>query len=170
MAARVEIKLKNVQPAIPDSEEARKELIIDLEGMGCSGLIRLPWCLRDKAMVAELITGQPNQFIGTIRADPLQQMADAWRKVYGFSMEGCRMCGRKAKFVDEFFTTPPHKHDGYAVEDSTDARARICLGFLVPIVHPEKPHRMTVRMANTLLGAYTKKRDVDWGVLIRNLV
>ena len=166
----MEIKLKNVQPAIPDAEEARTNLIVDLEAMGCAGLIRLPWCLKDDTMVAELVTAQPNQFMATLRADPLKWTAEAWRKVYGFTSEGCGMCGRKARFVDGFFNTPPHKHDGYAVEECTDPRARIVLAFLVPIVHPEKPHRMTVRMANTLLGAYTKKRDVDWGVVIRDLV
>ena len=43
---------------------------------------------------------------------------------------------------------------------------RRVLEFLMPILNPEKPKRITLTMANTLFGALFEVRLVNWGVLI----
>ena len=43
------------------------------------------------------------------------------------------------------------------------------LEFLVPIVHPDKPTRVTITIGNTLFGALDGRREVDWGVVFRDL-
>ena len=44
------------------------------------------------------------------------------------------------------------------------------LAFLVPILSPKKPYNITLTLATTLLLAYSKKKVVDWGSIIGELV
>ena len=43
------------------------------------------------------------------------------------------------------------------------------LEFLVPIVHPDKPTRVTITIGNTIFGAFDEGREVDWRVVFRDL-
>ena len=43
------------------------------------------------------------------------------------------------------------------------------LEFLVPIVHPDKPTRVTITIRNTIFGALDEGREVDWGVVFRDM-
>ena len=60
--------------------------------------------------------------------------------------------------------------DGYAVVDCKEPRARKVLEFLVPILYPEKPTRVTIMVGNTIFGALSGKRPVDWGIVVKDLV
>ena len=44
------------------------------------------------------------------------------------------------------------------------------LEFLVPIVHPDKPTRVTCTIGNTIFGALSGDRPVDWGKVFSELV
>ena len=44
------------------------------------------------------------------------------------------------------------------------------LEFLVPIVHPDKPTRVTHTIGNTIFGALSGDRPVDWGKVFSELV
>ena len=43
------------------------------------------------------------------------------------------------------------------------------LEFLVPIVHPDKPTRVTITIGSTIFGALDRGREVDWGVVFWDL-
>ena len=43
------------------------------------------------------------------------------------------------------------------------------LEFLVPFVHPDRPTRVTITIGNTIFGALNGGREVDWGVVFRDL-
>ena len=47
---------------------------------------------------------------------------------------------------------------------------RRVLEFLMPILNPEKPKRISLTMANTLFGALSGVRPVNWGLLIHEIV
>ena len=49
-------------------------------------------------------------------------------------------------------------------------RERRMLEFIMPVLNPEKPKRITLTMANTLFGALSGVRPVNWGVLIHEVV
>ena len=51
--------------------------------------------------------------------------------------------------------------DGFAIADCKEARARRVLEFLVPLMYPEKPTRVTIMVGNTIFGALSGKRPVD---------
>jgi hypothetical protein len=72
--------------------------------------------------------------------------------------------------VKDCFRALPSPKDGYAIGDYIDARHRRVLVFLVPILYPEKPNRITVTMGNTIFGALNGGRKVNWARIISNLV
>ena len=59
--------------------------------------------------------------------------------------------------------------DRYSVGDCRNDRQRRLLEFLVPIVHPNKPTRVTITIGNTIFGALDGGREVDWGVVFRDM-
>jgi hypothetical protein len=138
--------------------------------MGCSGLLEKPWGFKDDRIVRELLDGVTNEFDNTIRATPTRWTEECWREVYNFSTGGGGLAGRKDEYVKDCFKELPSPKDGYAIEDCTDSWHRRVLAFLVPILYPEKPNRITVTMGNTIFGALNGGRKVNWARIITNLV
>ena len=60
--------------------------------------------------------------------------------------------------------------DGYAVADCRDPRVRRVLEFLVPLLYPERPTRVMITVGNTIFGALSGERPVDWGIVVKDLV
>ena len=80
------------------------------------------------------------------------------------------MATRVERYAEGKFANPPHSKDGYPLPECTDPRARRVLEFLVPILYSEKPTGVMVTVGNTIFGAYTGEREVDWALVIRNVV
>jgi hypothetical protein len=165
-----EVKLRKVVPDVPRNEIERGELLEDLQTMGCSELLEKPWDFKDNQIVRELLDGVSNEFDNSIQATPTWWMEECWREVYNFSTGGGGLAGRKDEYVKDCFQELPSPKDGYAIEDCTDARHRRVLMFLVPILYPEKPNRITVTIGNTIFGALNGGRKVNWARIIANLV
>ena len=68
---------------------------------------------------------------------------------------------RGENFAEDKFANPLHPKNGYPLPECKDPRARRMLEFVVPILYPKKPARVTVTVGNTIFGAYTGKREVD---------
>ena len=60
--------------------------------------------------------------------------------------------------------------DRFAIADCEDSRAKRLLEFLIPILYPEKPTRVTVTVGNTIIGALLGERKVDWGIILQAVV
>jgi hypothetical protein len=101
---------------------------------------------------------------------PTRWTEECWREVYNFSTGGGGLAGRKDEYVKDCFKELPSPKDGYAIEDCTDPRHRRVLAFLIPILYPEKPNRITVTMDNTIFGALNGGRKVNWARIITNFV
>ena len=156
-----EVKLRKISPVLPTKDPEKMDLVADLALMGCAGFVDKPWGFREERMVKEILSKISNQFDGTIRGVPHKWTEELWRGVYGFRPGGSGMASRKDDFVHGRFQGPASPKDGYAVEDCIDERHRRLLQFLVPILHPEKPTRMTISLGNTIFGALTGERKVD---------
>jgi hypothetical protein len=120
--------------------------------------------------VRELLDGATNEFDNTIRATPTRWSEECWREVYNFSTGGGGLVGWKDEHMKDCFKELLSPKDGYANEDCTDPRHRRVLAFLVPILYPEKPNRITVILGNTIFGALNGGRKVNWARIITNLV
>src|SRR6202011_3758672 len=60
--------------------------------------------------------------------------------------------------------------DGFHPGNCRNLRERRVLEFLLPILNPNKPKRISLTMANTLFGAMSGVRPVNWGLIIHRVV
>ena len=121
-------------------------------------------------MVTELLHDKDHRWHRTVRQTPEKWTAKEWRKVYGFAKEGKGMASRTDRFIDGKFSAWMNPKDRFAVADCKEARARRVLEFLVPLLYPEKPTRVIITMDNTIFGALSWERLVDWGLVVKDLV
>ena len=161
MTGKTPLILRSVVPAIPKEPGERAYLEEDLTRIGCIGLLNKPWTVKEEKMVRELIVGAPNQYEGTIRAWPETWDAGRWREAYGFSAGGEGFASRTDKFIGGKFRNAANPKDGFAIANCEDSRAKRVLEFLIPILYPEKPTRVTVTVGNTIFGALLGERKVD---------
>ena len=162
--------LKAMVPSIPKSAKDRELLEEDLRRIGCHGLMGKLWGLRIEDQVVELLGEKDNRWHGSVRQAPEKWTTKEWRKVYGFTREGEGMASRTDRFINGKFFGRVNSKDGYAVVDCKEPRARKVLEFMVPLLYPEKPTRMTITVGNTIFGALSGERPIDWGVVVKDLV
>ena len=167
---RTPLTLQSVVPTIPKEPGERAYLEEDLTRIGCIGLMSKPWLVKDEKMVRELVTRAPNQFERTVSAHPKSWSTEKWRKAYEFDMGGERFASRMDKFIGEKFRNAANPKDGFAIGDCEDSKAKRILEFLISILYPEKPTRVTVIVGNTIFGALLGERRVDWGIVLQTIV
>ena len=148
----------------------------DLHGLGCAGLLERPSNLKNKEFVQEFVmirerkAERSNIFEGTVRDRLKEWTAKIWRRVYNFLPRRNGMAKWTDKFVEGKFLHDVDSKDGFPVRECRNARERRVLEFQVPIVHPDKPTRMTHTLGNTIFGALTGDRPVDWAKIFMDLV
>ena len=130
--------------------------------MCCARLLEWPWELKHDEIVWELLaTKRPNVFDKMIWDRPQQWTSGHWREVYNFPEGGVGMANWTNIFHKGKFAHVVDSKDGYSVKDCRNDRHRRLLEFLVPIVHPVKPTRVTITIRNTIFGALDGARPVD---------
>ena len=159
-----------VLPNIPQEAGDCALLEKHLEAMGCAGLLDVPWGLTEGAVLEELEGAPGNQFDGTLRAHPEKWTPEAWRLAYGFKDGDIKVVERNDAWLEGEFLRGPDPKDGYGLKDLFDPEARMVIGFLNPIFHPQKPKRVVIKWAGIFLGAMRKKITVDWATLMKVLV
>ena len=60
------VSLQTVALSIPQDKEEKEQLLQDLTYMGCEGLLKEPWTLKNRAMAQEFLQPLANQWEGTI--------------------------------------------------------------------------------------------------------
>ena len=80
------------------------------------------------------------------------------------------MASRTNWFIDDKFSARVNLKDGFAVADCKEARAMRVLEFLIPLLYPEKPTRITITVGNTIFGALPRERPVDWDQVVKDVV
>ena len=171
MEALPNVPVKPILPAIPTDGKERRELEEDLRAMGCVGLLDRPWNVPSEDTLREFLFQRGNQWDKTERRDLENWTPDTWCEVYGFRTgisEG--WAGRKDGLCAGKFSGNIHPKEGLHPEKCTNPRERRMLEFMMPILNPEKPKRITLTVANTLFGALSGVRPVNWGQIIHDYV
>jgi hypothetical protein len=91
--------------------------------------------------------------------------------VYGFPRgisEG--WAGRRDGLFAGKFRGDPDPKEGFHPMNCKSKRDKRVLEFLLPILNPDKPKRISLTMANTLFGAMSGIWPVNWGILIHEVV
>ena len=122
-------------------------------------------------MFREFLFETGNQFEGTKRREPKRWTLDTWAKVYGFQrgIEG-RWAGRKDVLFAGKCKGEVDPKEGLHPANCRNPRERRMLEYIMPILNLEKPKRITLTMANTMFGALSGVRPVNWGLLIHEIV
>ena len=148
----------------------------DLADLGCAGLLERPWNLKNEDFMQQFVLIREgklehnNMFDTTIRDRPEEWTAGVWREVYDFGLGGNSLANRTDLYIEGKFRNEADPKDGFPVRDCRNPRERKLLEFLVPIVHPDKPTRVTRTIGNTIFGALSGERLVDWGRVFSELV
>ena len=121
-------------------------------------------------MIQEQKAERSNIFDGTMRDRPEEWTAGVWREVYNFLPGGGGLANWTDHYVEGKFLHDVDPKDGFPVREFRDAWERRLLEFLVPIVHPDKPTRVTRTLGNTIFGAISGERSVDWARIFTELV
>ena len=172
----VYVSLRNVTPTIPGNEFERDMLKSDLADLGCAGLLERPWNLKNEDFVQQFVLiregklERNNMFDTTIRDRPEEWTAGVWREVYDFGLGGNDLANRTDLYIEGKFQNEADPKDGFPVRDCRNPRERKLLEFLVPIVHPDKPTRVTRTIGNTIFEALSGERLVDWGKVFSEFV
>lgn len=160
-----------ISPVIPKEPLELLELKEDLERMGCLSLLDFCWSFCVESTIQEMRRNPLPQPEGDgIRACPEKWTMGRWQEVYGFPRQGGGWTSlKKEEYAKACFSTKDAKN-GYSLQDCTDPRAKRVFAFLVPILHPEKPARITVTLANTVYGCFLGERMVNWAIIMREVV
>jgi hypothetical protein len=171
MREDIPIPMKPLVPAIPTDDEELVELGEDLWRMGCEGLLGQPWNVQEDNVLREFKFARGNQWEGTKRRDPENWTPDTWARVYGFQRGGGEgWAGRKDGLFAGKFRGDVDPKEGLHPTNCRNPREKRMLEFLMPILNPGKPKRISLTMANTLFGALSGVRPVNWGLLIHETV
>ena len=74
------------------------------------------------------------------------------------------------KFVEGKLLHEVDPKDGFLVKDCRNDHKRRVLEFLVPIVHPDKPTRVTQTLGNTIFEVLEGDRLINWAKIFMDLV
>ena len=109
-------------------------------------------------------------FDTTVRDRPQLWTTDLWRQTYRFPRGGSGLSNRTEGHHEGRFMHQVDPKDRYSVSDCRVDRHRRLLEFMIPIVHPDKLTWVTITISNTIFGALDGGREVDWGVVFRDMV
>ena len=172
----VHVFLRNVTPVIPRDEGERAMLKDDLHNLGCAGLLERPWNLKNEEFIQQFVMirehklERSNIFDTTICDRPEEWIAGVWRDVYDFQPGRGGMANRTDQYIEGKFQSEADPKDGFPVRECRDPREHRLLEFLVPIMHPDKPTRVTRTIGKTIFGAISGERPVDWAIIFMELV
>ena len=122
------MSLRNVAPVISEGEAKHAMLEQDLEGMGCIGLLRWLWNIKNEDFVHEFVmiwekqAEQSNIFDSTMRDQLEDWTAGVWRAVYQFLPGRSSLANRTNKYVEGKFLHDVDPMDGFPVRECTNDR------------------------------------------------
>ena len=99
-----------------------------------------------------------------MRQDPERWTAEVWADVYGLApRKGEGWASQKDTFFVGKLKAKQDPKDGFHPVDCRNPRKHRVIEFLLPIPYPEKPKRLSITMANTIFGALSGTRPINWG-------
>ena len=80
------------------------------------------------------------------------------------------MARRIDKLTDGKFHTSINPKDRHAIADCIDPRKKRVLEFVILILYSKKPSRVSLTVGNTIFGALSRFRKVNWRQVLQEVV
>lgn len=163
---------KAVAARIPQAPDSYATLQTSLQQLGLEHLLAIPWNVELDSYLQDFVKESmiAPEFRQTIRARPslwtVEQIAHAFR----CPSEGEGLYSKKKDLSTPYFSGIRNLTNGWNLTQCTYPNLRVLLEFLVPILHPKKPTICPVALANTIVAAHSGAIQVNWALLIFNVM
>jgi hypothetical protein len=145
-------KIRPLYPIAPLNTEEREEFGKTLEKIGLKELLDLCWNYCDQDMANEVFGSKPHpDFKGAVRGQPKKIFEKIIGQAFGISTEGEDAFGKGDNQAISYFPAESTSNtNGWQVKQCTNPKLKLVLAYLSPLFYPQKPQRVTVRIANTI--------------------
>src|SRR5450759_4982179 len=91
-------------------------------------------------------------------------------QAFGVPRIGTSWLSRGDDQVRGYFAGKIDDKEGWSVDQCTEPRLKRLFYFLIPILHPEKPKRVTVKMGSTIVAAFVEAQQINWATIIKEIM
>jgi hypothetical protein len=140
--------------------------------MGCEGLLDFQWGHEEEKWLQEIYKKDMSAFPSTGGANP-----DLWKEeliadIFGISKVGMGMPQRvpAVNHALKYFASSAHKKEGWRFLECQDAGLRDVLKYLMPLINPMKPARVTCKLANTVVESLFLGKKVSLARVLEDVV
>jgi hypothetical protein len=93
-------------------------------------------------------------------------------EVFGISKEGMGMPQKvpATNSALKYFAVTAHKREGWKFLDCQDDELRDVLRYLVPLINPMKPARITGKLANSVVESLYMDKKVSWARVLEEVI
>jgi hypothetical protein len=156
-------------PGNLEDKERREILKENLKRMGCAMLSDLPWRYTDEKILKEFIAQRSTSFLATIRAKPGDWTAEMWSQKWKWTAKGRGLPPKKENLAKDNFVATHSSKDGWKLSECKHKELRKVLEFLVPLINPNKPKRVTIWVASAVVDCLINKVKYSWAKSLRRV-
>jgi hypothetical protein len=92
-------------------------------------------------------------------------------EAFGISTKGEDAVKKGENLALSFFPSQSlSSTNGWQVKQCNDPTFQLVLAFLNPVLYPHKPHRVTVRMASTVVACLFHERKTNWASVFHEVI
>jgi hypothetical protein len=143
----------------------------NLKDLRLDGLLGKPWIVKINSVVQDFYKWEESVTEGSIRGNLEAWTSEFVAKLYSLDTEGEEDWMKEEVDWEEYFDIAScDPKTGWKVEHCKNPELRDLFAFLLPILYPTKPHRITKGFATTLLWAWKFDRKVNWAaIFVKNI-
>ncbi|CAM6099454.1 unnamed protein product [Calypogeia fissa] len=139
--------------------------------MGCGPLLDLTWGYQSEDIVREVANNSPpSQFPDSIRAIPGKWTVTLIAEALGLNSSGEGLLAKAENLTKPYFAGEIDAKEGWRLSQCSDPKFQAVLSFLIPILSPQKPRRVTVRVGSTIVAAYTGLKVIFWPKILEDVI
>lgn len=143
--------------------------------MRLSGLLQYPWNVSESSIFSDFLP--PRQHVrhrGGVRGQLSKWTKNLIARVYDMSGTGEGMCdpnGRFSGIADQYFAPNLRmRRTGWTFSHCTHTEVRRLFEFLNPILHPERPGRISLTVAITVVASLEGRVLIDWALVLHDVI
>ena len=161
------IKVKYLKPVVPDHAGEKKRLEDSLQKMGLKALMGHGWSCVNQEIMQELVGRPiPKAFQGTIRGAVNKWTVDSVGQAFMVPNSGKAPFTKGTSDFHLNFAGVIDDHEGFSIDQCQEPELRRVLSFLIPVLCPEKPTRVTLKVGSMVAACLHDGVAVNWAQVL----